>query len=318
MLSSFDLFETDAESLGAAKLTQRSLEDARELLGVTLDAMPIALLIHTQQGILLSNREASRLLEADSAQLVGQHFLDFVGSEDQAAAAAGFRNAFTENQVHHLECVVVQGGGGRRLVKVALGALPWQGNPVSQVIFRDITDQKHAEASLRQLTITDELTGAYNRRHLLYEASLYVAQYEHSAVPFSIGLIDIDHFKKVNDVHGHAAGDAALRELTRRANAFIPSVRDLNSGMFARIGGEEFVMLMPGIDRRRAAAIAELFRAEVERLPFSSPKVTFPVTTSIGVTTLLPNDRSFDALMARADQALYRAKAAGRNQVVSL
>lgn len=318
MLSSFDLFETDAESVGAASLTQQSLEDARELLGVTLDAMPIALLIHTQQGILLSNREACRLLEADNTQLIGQHFLDFVGPEDHAAAATGFRKAFTDNQVGHYECVIAQRGGGRRLVKVALGVLPWKGNPVIQVIFQDITDQKHAEASLRQLTITDELTGAYNRRHLFYEASLYLAQFEHSRLPLSVGMIDIDHFKKVNDVHGHAAGDAALRELTRRANAFIPSVRDMDSGMFSRIGGEEFVMLMPGIDRRRAAAIAEQVRAEVERSPFASTTSTFPVTASIGVTTLLPGDRGLDAMLARADQALCQAKGAGRNRVAVL
>lgn len=174
------------------------------------------------------------------------------------------------------------------------------------------------QRQMYESALRDPLTRVYNRKYLLDRLQSEMAYALRHGSPLSFLMVDIDHFKKVNDVHGHAAGDAALRELTRRANAFIPSVRDLNSGMFARIGGEEFVMLMPGIDRRRAAAIAELFRAEVERLPFSSPKVTFPVTTSIGVTTLLPNDRSFDALMARADQALYRAKAAGRNQVVSL
>ena len=157
------------------------------------------------------------------------------------------------------ECLINRPDGTQRAIKLVTGRLPWDGNPVIQIIMQDVTDQKRAEHSLRQLTITDELTGAYNRRHLLYESALYMGE-ESAFIPLSVALVDIDHFKRINDTYGHASGDIALKELTLLANRFIPTIRGTDSAIFARIGGEEFVLLLPGLSVAEAVEVAERFR----------------------------------------------------------
>ncbi|MBD3896112.1 GGDEF domain-containing protein [Halomonas sp. ML-15] len=167
------------------------------------------------------------------------------------------------------------------------------------------------------LSVTDELTGLNNRRALLDQAGRLFAQGLRSGTPLSMALIDIDHFKQVNDDHGHPTGDrmlvavaALLREHVRRAD------------VVARIGGEEFCILMPHTDATGAAELCErLRRAVAEHAFHGAPGRTegLSLTVSVGVTTsrtdTAPPDDSFAALYPRADQALYLAKQNGRNRV---
>ena len=248
-MDDFDLFETDDDGDSAASLTQKSLLDTQDRLGVMLDIMPIGLLIHTEQGILFANKAVCGLLQAEPSRLIGQHLLDFIRPAEMEEVAAQFSASFKgEEQAISREAVIGQKNGTQRLVRLITAHLPWPGNPVVQVLIQDITDQKRAENSLRQLTITDELTGAYNRRHAVYEAGLHVEAGRARGIPFSVVLLDIDHFKKVNDTLGHGVGDLALKRLTALANETVPLIRGTDSAMFARIGGEEFVILLPGID----------------------------------------------------------------------
>lgn len=318
ILGGFDLFEEEFQGLDEARLTQQSLVDTQERMGAVLEALPVGLLIHTQQGIIYSNRQAAELLQASSAALSGQHLLDHVAPEDGEVVQAAFAKAF-DSGVSTLaaEGAIDRPDGSRRVAHIILGRLPWAGNPVLQVILQDVTDQKHAEASLRQLTITDELTGAYNRRHAFYEAGLYIDQAEETAPPFSVVMVDIDHFKRINDTFGHGAGDAALIGLTRLFQGLLPSFRDSDSAMLARIGGEEFIVLLPGVQRGRAADIAERLRRALASLKVETLTGTIGLTASMGVATYDPSDGNFDALLNRADEALYAAKQAGRNQVIS-
>ncbi|MCS6758774.1 MAG: GGDEF domain-containing protein [Candidatus Devosia euplotis] len=184
-----------------------------------------------------------------------------------------------------------------------------------QMAVNDITDQRRAEASMRQLTITDELTGAYNRRHLFYEALLYVESFKSSGTNLSVGVVDIDHFKVVNDTFGHAAGDDALRALTACAHAFLPTVRGCDSVMFARIGGEEFVLLLPGL----AEPVAHLdrFRLAVADLTILSDTGPIEIAISIGVSSVRAGDEDFETILGRADAALYDAKHGGRSRVAT-
>ena len=316
VLDDFDLFKSD-EGLGAAVLTQKSLIDTQERLGAMLDVMPIGLLIHTEQGILFANRAGCDLLGGDPQRLTGQHVLDFLRGADVAVVQAQLRATFAaEQEMFEVETVVEVGGRSPRLVKMISSRLPWPGNPVVQVLVQDITDQKRAENSLRQLTITDELTGAYNRRHAFYEAALYVDDRSH-AVALSVVMVDIDHFKKINDSYGHAAGDVALKRLTLLANEMLPTIRGADSSIFARVGGEEFVLLLPGLGHAAAMEIGERFRRAVEALHVDVPGSQFGFTISAGVATLAPGDADFPALLGRADAALYEAKGAGRNCVMA-
>ncbi|MEO6394922.1 MAG: GGDEF domain-containing protein [Devosia sp.] len=314
----FDLFEPD-DALSAAVLTQKSLVDTQDRLGVMLDIMPIGLLIHTEQGILFANQAACKLLKEERARLIGQHLLDFVRTSEFERVQGQFQASFQgTGGVLQTEAVLGQNEGAQRLVRLITGKLPWEGNPVIQVLLEDITDQKRAENSLRQQTITDELTGAYNRRHAFYEGGLHVESHKQRKIPFSVAMIDIDHFKRVNDTYGHAVGDKALKHLTKLANEALPLIPNTDSAIFARLGGEEFVVLLPGLEMEPAAVAAENLRRAVEAtsvpLDGSEP---LRFTVSMGLASLGEVEEDFAALLSRADEALYEAKGAGRNRVMS-
>jgi diguanylate cyclase (GGDEF)-like protein len=166
------------------------------------------------------------------------------------------------------------------------------------------------------MTITDELTGAYNRRHALYEACLYLESAATSGMPVSVAMIDIDHFKGVNDTYGHDAGDLVLQALTRLAHEFLATNTMLDSPLFARFGGEEFLFLLPGASAQTCFSLSDSFRRAVEALNIELPNSTLRITVSTGTATYRTGDAGIDALLKRADTALYVAKAEGRNCVV--
>lgn len=314
-MDDFDLFDVD-DAMEAAVLTQKSLVDTQDRLGVMLDIMPIGLLIHTEQGILFANQAACGLLHTDRAALVGQHLLDFVRPSDMDEVAKQFSSSFKgKDETLRGEAAVGRPDGAHRLVRLITGKLPWDGNPVIQVLLEDITDQRRAENSLRQQAITDELTGAYNRRHAFYEAALHVEASRERGVPFSVAMFDIDHFKKINDTRGHAVGDLALKALTNLANEKVPLIEGTDSAMFARLGGEEFVILLPGIAHERAMEIADDFRRAVEQMVVETPEGGLKFTISGGVAALSEKDGDFARMLTRSDEALYEAKGAGRNRV---
>ena len=162
------------------------------------------------------------------------------------------------------------------------------------------------------LALTDELTGLYNRRYLFAHLDELMARANRDAFGIAILLFDIDHFKAVNDTHGHAAGDEVLRELAARTIGCVRSV-----DLVARLGGEEFVVVMPEIDLAIATAVGERLRQAVAMKPFSL-KVSgeaLHMTISIGAAAATAGGDTRDQLLKRADDALYRAKTSGRNRI---
>jgi two-component system cell cycle response regulator len=164
------------------------------------------------------------------------------------------------------------------------------------------------------LALTDELTGLYNRRYLLAHLDELVERINRDGTGAVLLLLDIDHFKRVNDTYGHAAGDDVLRELAARATACVRSV-----DLVARLGGEEFVVVMPEVTLAVAAAVAERLRQTVAAKPFTirDDGRQLQTTLSIGIAAALPGPESRACWLKRADDALYRAKSAGRNRVVT-
>lgn len=166
---------------------------------------------------------------------------------------------------------------------------------------------RQREATIRQLLNTDPLTGAANRRHLDQRLAEEVERCRRHGRPLAVIMADIDHFKAVNDGHGHAAGDAVLRcfaELLR--------THSRASDLVARYGGEEFTVLLPEASPPEAAAVAERLRAALAGQVQAA--LGRAVTASFGVALLRENE-PIETLLARADQALYRSKHAGRNRV---
>ncbi|WP_172200865.1 sensor domain-containing diguanylate cyclase [Saccharibacillus qingshengii] len=158
---------------------------------------------------------------------------------------------------------------------------------------------------LETLASTDPLTGLYNRRFFQERLRKELISCSDNGSPLSLLILDIDHFKKINDTYGHPIGDFVLTDLARllREETGIP-------GICARFGGEEFVVLLPGLDRSAAAAAAERIRGAIEASTLGSQRVT----VSIGVETSA-DDSTEESLLHRADLALYASKTGGRNRV---
>jgi two-component system, cell cycle response regulator len=164
------------------------------------------------------------------------------------------------------------------------------------------------------LALTDELTGLHNRRYLWAHLDEVMARADSEGIGAAVLLFDIDHFKRVNDTHGHAAGDEVLRQVAARACTSVRSV-----DLVARYGGEEFAVVMPETGLGIAAAVADRLRLAIADEPFlvvsGGERLWVTVTVSVGVTTAdVGEDRA--QLLRRADLALYEAKAAGRNRVM--
>ena len=201
---------------------------------------------------------------------------------------------------------------------VLMIVLPWfavMGGYVNRLRVR-LAESHHelrqALERIEQIAVRDELTGIYNRRYLVEALSRERSRAERLAEPFSICLIDVDHFKSINDRFGHAAGDAVLKQLAQLVPAELRGV-----DLFGRLGGEEFLVIVPGTGREGAAACAERMRQRVADTVFAEVGDGARLTASIGVATYAAPEPA-DVTLARADTALYQAKAAGRNKVLAL
>lgn len=179
------------------------------------------------------------------------------------------------------------------------------------VLLSDVTEHKALVARLDCLARTDGLTGIDNRRHFLELAQRETVRARRYSRELSVLVIDLDYFKRVNDTYGHAVGDELLIALTRSVSETLRA-----TDAFGRLGGEEFAVLLPETANERAVRAAERIRSRVAQLTVLTDAGPVRATVSVGVATLDDSDQSLDALLIRADDALYRAKSLGRNRVV--
>ncbi len=189
-------------------------------------------------------------------------------------------------------------------IQNAQGVWIWSG------FMQDITARKHLELKLVELSQTDDLTGLTNRRHFLAQAEATLAlsqRYQHG---FSVLMLDVDHFKRINDQFGHAAGDTVLQKFAQVMGAVVRK-----TDLTARLGGEEFAIILPESTMNDALILAERIRTNIAAERFSYASEVFDVTVSIGLACYQPDDVAFERMLARADKALYRAKALGRNRI---
>ena len=191
------------------------------------------------------------------------------------------------------------------------------GGEVSQLtgVFNDMVRRlREGRAELERLSVTDELTGLANRRHLDDELEHELQRHERHGRAFAVLMLDVDRFKVLNDTHGHPAGDAVLKQLAR-----VLTECSRKGDTVARFGGEEFLVILPETPAAAAEVMGERIRSatEAERFILDEAGIAVKVTASIGLALFPQHGRTPEALIAAADQALYRSKQGGRNRVTT-
>lgn len=246
--------------------------------------------------------------------LLGRHYSDDVVEEDRAMVDEFFSRLFIapytvsfthrENTAH----------GVRRLEWTGKGLTNADGELVEFVgIARDVTDRLDLIDKLSQQANHDDLTGLANRRFLMQQASLELARAQRYQYPLSLFMLDIDHFKEVNDQYGHISGDMVLKQLSQEMPRYLRE-----HDLIGRIGGEEFAVLLPETSIEAATLIAERLRQAVEKLSFKvMHESNIQLTISIGVASSIEVEQNLEKLRQESDLRLYQAKSSGRNQVVT-
>jgi diguanylate cyclase (GGDEF)-like protein len=196
------------------------------------------------------------------------------------------------------------------VLRCHLAVLPDGGR---MLIYSDVTDIVRHAQELQRLATTDGMTGIYNRRHFLALADLEWNRTSRYNRPLSFLIFDIDYFKSINDRYGHQAGDEVIVHLANLAGSCKRA-----SDVLARIGGEEFALLLPETDLAQAEIMAERLRREIATHPIATASHPIATTVSIGIAARSHEISNVSQLMKAADQALYEAKRAGRNRVVCL
>lgn len=182
--------------------------------------------------------------------------------------------------------------------------------PSFALIIRDISDKRDIRDNLLKASLSDHLTGVANRRALFEAAEIELKRWRRAPRPLSLLTLDADYFKRINDTYGHPAGDVVLKNL---GATLLGAVREMD--IVARIGGEEFAILLPSTDLADAQRLAERIREAISTQVVQSDDATIRYTVSVGVSTMHESLHGFDMLLKLADQALYAAKRNGRNRV---
>jgi diguanylate cyclase (GGDEF)-like protein len=196
-----------------------------------------------------------------------------------------------------------------KILRFQCKALPAGGRFLS---YTEVTDLVRNAERLERLATTDEMTGICNRRHFLTLAETEWRRFQDDGAPFALLILDVDLFKSINDRFGHYVGDAVIKSM-----AAICQREKRDADILARIGGEEFVLLLPQTRRNEAVGFAEKLRQRVETEPFVHDGESLRLTISIGVAEAEAGMTGISDIMKRADQALYDAKRGGRNRVES-
>lgn len=292
----------------STELFQQLIQSTNDSIVVTL-AAPLA-----PPGPIISyvNPAFSALTGYRPEEIIGKSTRLLHGPKTDADTVARVRAAMEEERPIRVELLQYNRDGEEHWLDVNVVPLRDSHGRVTHfaAIERDLTATKQLQEELTRLAHTDALTGLLNRRRFMECAGAEFARAQRYQRDLAILMLDIDHFKAINDNHGHAGGDQTLKAM---AQGMLRLLR--NTDWPARWGGEEFAILMPETALDGAALLAERLRAELAAL--AEPAAGGPIrfTVSIGVAARSDDDRHFMALMERADAALYAAKHAGRNCV---
>ncbi|MCA9415029.1 MAG: sensor domain-containing diguanylate cyclase [Candidatus Omnitrophica bacterium] len=291
-----------------------------------MDAMEEAVcFLNPENVVIFTNSQAEKVLKAPSSQILERNFLDFFADESKGLIESALIRSKVEGRVRLNTCMSSLDDG--REVPVLLRVVQYQDQDANHrgayAIFLDLTDLnkalreqeslKERNRELEHLVVTCPLTGIYNRRYFELRFAEEVARAKRYRHGMCLGLVDIDHFKKINDTFGHQAGDMALK---RFARILRDSVR--STDIVSRYGGEEFAIVFPEAHPEEIMPVCIRMRQKIQRTPINTPKGEIRLTASFGICPYPLDDPEITRadLVSRADESLYRAKEEGRNRIV--
>lgn len=296
----------------AQKIAEGAVRRSEHNVRALFAAAPVAMaLVRTEDSsVLFGNSRCADLFGMPQEELEGRKAVEYYvePSERERVVARVRGEGYVDGETVRMR----RQSGQEFWALLSARAIEFDGAPAVLAGITDVTEQKLLEERLRELAMQDELTGLYNRRHFVELAEADVARARRTGMPLSLAMLDIDHFKAVNDAFGHPVGDAALKVLARCMRETLRT-----SDVPARLGGEEFVVLLMDTGLEGAVAVTERLRERVGRaeVPAGRDRVA-RFTVSGGVAELAPGER-LEGLLARADEALYRAKEEGRDRTAT-
>ena len=286
-----------------------------------LDIVPIArdfvfesmrdpvLVLDNQNRIADYNHAAINLFTSVPKKIIGSYAADVMAEYQELV---NIIHSGTEQEIE----IMADSMNDLRYFQASVTSIATPGKlPVGRILtVVDITQQTLLRKKLEELATTDELTGVFNRRYFMEQGINELKRAERHLRPFSVIMMDIDHFKQINDTFGHTAGDIVLRNIAQACSSGLR-----NTDLFARWGGEEFVMMLPETTPEDSLLIAERLRQIIASSTIQCEPGTVTVTASFGVCGIIKTeDTTLDDMIQKADKALYRAKAEGRNRVASM
>ncbi len=276
-----------------------------------LDSSPFPIIVSSQDDdtILYVNRLASVQFGYSRAELRGHKTPEFfVNPADRKHVMDALAKS---GVVDDFEALLKDATGRQFYALVSATPVDYEGRLAHFLSFTDITRHKEIETELLVLATTDSLTGVLNRRALYEQGEREVMRARRYDIPLSVLMLDIDHFKRINDTWGHLVGDRVLRQMAQVMKA---TLRETD--LVGRIGGEEFVAILPETTLEGATDTSERVRKAIEAQPIATDEGPVAYTASIGVTEFRESDPSLEEALKRADEALYKAKSSGRNRVI--
>lgn len=289
-------------------LFSRLIETTNDVVIIT-DATPL------EAGgprIVYVNRAFEELMGYAAEEVLGQSPRLLNGPDTDAHTRSRIRKALREGTSLRTEILKYNKAGQPRWLDINLMPLRDPEGVITHYacIERDLTRYKKIQRQLAQMAMFDSLTGALNRPAFFQHAEKEFSRAKRYHRPLSVIMLDIDHFKRINDQYGHQAGDHVLK-------IFVEACEEITreTDLLGRIGGEEFVLLLPDTPLNSAYYLAERLRERINKYPYLAGDMLIEVTASLGVAEVQAGDDNFKALLHRADEALYEAKHSGRNRV---
>jgi diguanylate cyclase (GGDEF)-like protein/PAS domain S-box-containing protein len=284
----------------------RSEDNFRKLF----DAAPVPMLLIDERGAVRTyNDQAATLLEVGRQAVVGAPAGEFFADDSEWTML--FERLAKEGLVTARAVRLRTRGGKTPWSLLNARTLVLDDRPTGVFTLADLTEQKRIEERLRRLATRDELTDTLSRGRFFEVVREELARAARYARPVALAMLDIDHFKTVNDRFGHRAGDDVLRTI-----AGLMSRRLRSQDQVGRYGGEEFAILLPETTLECAGDVLERTRQDIGELKFDLGNREVTITVSVGVVSVLKGE-TVEAALARADKAMYRAKNSGRNRVVA-